>query len=341
MKKSLIALAVAGAFAAPAFAASSNVDIYGKLRMSLDYVDSDANSDGVWRVNDQVSRVGIKGSEDLGGGLKAVWQIEQALTAVNAPMVGADGAFGGAGLRNTFVGLSGGFGTALIGRHDTPYKLGGSADVFVDTAADAQNGTGIIGSGNFDARISGTIAYISPDFSGFHFAAAIVPGEATTAAGTASPNANGVADAYSVVGVYKNGPLNASLAYEDHNDIVDESAWKANVGYAFGDLKVGATYEDQSSAAANRDKTAWLVSAAYGMGPISLMAQYGDRNDDTANAAAGVAGSGDLTRWTLGVGYALSKRTNVYAAYNSDESNTSTGASADATTWTFGVNHDF
>jgi len=60
-------------------------------------------------------------------------------------------------------------------RHDTPYKLAGSADVFVDTAADAQDTAGIIGSGGFDTRAANTIAYISPDFSGFHFAAATVP----------------------------------------------------------------------------------------------------------------------------------------------------------------------
>jgi predicted porin len=325
MKKSLIALAVAGAFAAPAFAATSNVDVYGTVRMSVDYNDPASPAESNWTVNDRVSRIGFKGSEDLGGGMKGVWQIEQQINAANAPLT-ADTAFGGAGLRNTFVGLSGGFGTVLVGRHDTPYKLGGSADLFADTAADAQQASGIIGSGNFDLRINGTIAYVSPDFSGFHAAIAVVPGE-QSAAGT---NANDFADAYSLVAVYVNGPLNASLAFEDHNDLVDESAWKANVGYTFGDLKVGATYEAQKdvSGTSGRDKTAWLVSAAYGMGPITLMAQYGDRNDDL--------NTNDLTRWTVGAGYALSKRTNVYAAYNSDELN-----NADSSTVTMGINHSF
>jgi len=272
-------------------------------------------------VSNNNSFIGFKGSEDLGGGLKAVWQIESGLTFDGA------GAMGGAGLRNTFVGVAGGFGTALVGRHDTPYKLAGSADVFVDTAADAQDTTGIIGSGGFDTRAANTIAYISPDFSGLHFAAATVPGEATTPAGTPSPDANSLFDAYSLAAVYKNGPLNGSLAYEDYNDIADMSAWKANVGYAFGDLKVGATYEDQSRGNGD-DRTAWLVSAAYGMGPISLLAQYGDRDSDVA--------ANDLTRWTLGVGYALSKRTSTYIAYNSDERN-----NVDSSVITMGVNHDF
>ncbi len=325
MKKSLIALAVAGAFAAPAFAATSNVDVYGTVRMSLDFNNNAAPLEDNVTVSDRVSRIGFKGSEDLGGGLKAVWQIEHQLNATAAPLV-ADAAFGGSGLRNTFVGLSGGFGTALIGRHDTPYKLGGSADLFGDTAADSQASTGIIGFGNFDLRVNGTVAYVSPEFSGFHAAIAVVPGEQSAAGSTA----NGMMDAYSMVGVYKNGPLNASLAYENHDNLVDESAWKVNVGYAIGDVKLGATYEKQSDVGgvANRDNKALLLSVAYGMGPITLMAQYGDRNHDVA--------ANDLTRFTLGVGYALSKRTNVYAAYNSDELN-----NVDSSAVTFGLNTSF
>jgi len=326
MKKSLIALAVAGAFAAPAFAASSNVDVYGTLRYSVDNIDADAAASSVWKINDNSSRFGIKGSEDLGGGMKAVWQIEQQINATAAPLT-PDTAFGGAGLRNTFVGLAGGFGTVLVGRHDTPYKLGGSADLFTDTATDSQGAKGIIGFGNFDLRVNGTIAYVSPDFSGFHFAAAIVPGE------TVGP-ADGLADAYSLVGVYANGPLKATLAYEDHDNAIDESAWKANVGYKIGDLALAATYEAQSDVGGTQglDNEAFLLSAAYGMGPITLMAQYGDRDHDLAT------GANDMTRWTLGVGYALSKRTNVYAAYNDDNNDI---ANTDVSIFTVGMNHSF
>ncbi len=327
MKKSLIALAVAGVVAAPAFAATSNVDVYGTIRMSVDSVSSDTAALEHWNVVDRVSRIGFKGSEDLGGGMKAIWQIEHQLNSVNAPLTGTDSAIGISNSRNTFVGLAGGFGTVLVGRHDAPYKLGGSADLFADTAADAQGSTGIIGSGNFDLRVSGTIAYVSPTFSGFHFAAAIVPGE--TAA------ADGLMDAYSLAAVYANGPLNASLSYQDHsNDILaavaDESAWKVNVGYTMGDLKLGATYENQDnvSGTSGRDRDAWMVSAAYAMGPITLKAQYGDRDDDLA--------ASDLTRWTIGADYNLSKRTAVYALYNSDDAN-----SVDTDTWSFGINHSF
>lgn len=321
MKKSLVALAVAGVVSAPAFAATSNVDVYGKVRMSMDYVDTDG-ADSVWQIQDRVSRLGFKGSEDLGGGLKAIWQIEQQIT-IDTPAGATDTAFGGAGLRNTFVGLSGDFGTALLGRHDTPYKLAGSADLFADTIADSQGTTGIIGYSGFDTRANNTLAYITPTMSGFHAAVAVVPGE--------NPGvADGLTDAYSMAAIYNNGPLNASLAYEDYNNIVDNSAWKINVGYAFGDLKVGGTYEDQSRAAANSDAQNWLVSAAYQMGNISLMAQYGDRDSDTD--------ANDKARWVVGAGYAFSKRTDAYIAYMNDDNG---GATADVDGFTLGLNHSF
>ncbi|MDP2832730.1 MAG: porin [Pseudomonadota bacterium] len=379
MKKSLIALAVAGAFAAPAFAASSNVDVYGTLRFSVDHNSRNNGSTDNWTINDQISRIGFKGSEDLGGGLKAVWQIEQQIASATAPTT-AGGAFGDAGLRNTFVGVAGGFGTAIIGRHDTPYKLGGSADLFADTSADSQRAGagGIIGRNGFDNRISGTIAYISPDWSGFHFAAALVPGEGTT-----TGSANGLADAYSLVGVYANGPLKMTLGHESFGKELgnvtataastctapsvfvvgstttcvqeiagvttfsapvagatttttpnsDKSATKFNIGYKIGDVALGYTYErsDANYTSTTKD-VSQLASVAYGMGPITLAAQYGKFNDKQATDA-------DLTRWTVGAIYNLSKRTNVYAAYNSD--NYKVATTVDTKTITMGVNTSF
>lgn len=380
MKKSLIALAVAGVVSAPAFAATSNVDVYGTIRMSVDHVSAGdsatgGNNDG-WQIADRVSRIGFKGSEDLGGGLKAVWQIEQQINATDPVQTGAaagttiDTAFGGANLRNTFVGVNGGFGTVLVGRHDTPYKLVGSADLFADTAADSQaSATGIIGRNGFDTRANGTLAYISPDFSGFHFAAAVIPGEnnigGVGGATTNANNARGLMDSYSLAGIYKNGPLNVGLGYEKHDAKTTTTetvatdkgidAIKANVGYTFGDFKVGYTYErsddQRANTAANPQSTdtAHLLSVAYGMGPITLAAQYG-KFDDKANgtAAGGGQDANDLSRWVVGATYNLSKRTNVYAAYMQDNYSAANESSQNATTavrdtkaFTFGMNHSF
>jgi predicted porin len=364
MKKSLIALAVAGVVSAPAFAASSNVDIYGTIRMSVDMNNNTTLVGDNTTISDQTSRIGFKGAEDLGGGLKAIWQIEQQLAAAGAPtdaitrnavtavtttgsgtgtaVINRDSAFGGQGLRNTFVGIAGDFGTVIVGRHDTPYKLGGSADLFGDTAADAQKvgGFGLIGRNGFDNRAAGTVAYISPEWSGFHFAAAIVPGEQTGV-----NSADGMMDAYSLVGVYKNGPVFVSYGYEKYGKEItgstkDNDASKLNASYTMGDLKFGLTYEKSDALLANtgaateRADTAWLGSVAYTMGPMVMKAQIGSFDQKNTNSPA----AGDLDVWTVGLDYNLSKRTQAYVLYSDRDPQ---GAANNTSVFSVGLNHSF
>jgi len=318
MKKSLIALAVAGAFAAPAFAATSNVDIYGVINMAIE----DTNYSDL-SVISNTSRIGFKGTEDLGGGLKAVWQIESALSGNGDAMGGSNR---GLGTRNTFVGLAGGFGTVLMGRHDTPYKLGtASLDIFADTIADYNLGR--LGVDMIDAtqdwRDSQALAYISPTWSGFHFAVAAVMGNGET-------NASGLdsgktVDATSATAVYMNGPLFASLSYQDV-DVVDSTFWKLGVGYTFGDAKVGFIYEDGNYG--NWDRHSWILNGTYNMGAIALKAQYGDVNTDT----------GDGKNWSLGADYNLSKRTTAYFVYSKSDID---GVGKNPNGWNLGVKHSF
>jgi predicted porin len=321
MKKSLIALALVAA-APVAFAATSNVEVYGAARLSID----SASGGKGYSVNDQSSRVGIKGSEDLGGGLAAIWQWESQMNGLDATTVGTT-------QRNTFVGVKGAFGTALAGVHDTPYKLGGSADLFGDTSADAQKATvGIIGRNGMDTRSNNAIAYISPDYAGFHVGVAVIADEAGS---TGSAHA-----ATSAVLVYANGPLKATYGREEYkNGRVGD---KFNVAYKIGDIGLGATYEKSNSALDADKDTAYLVSASYGMGPITLAAQYGNFNDknDVANTiSTNVQAGVDVKRTTIGAIYALSKRTNTYVAYNADK--TSATTDVDTKTWTLGLNHSF
>lgn len=372
MKKSLIALAVAGTFAAPAFAASSNIDFYGKFRVSVDHVD---NSVG-WQMSDETSRVGFKGAEDLGGGLKAIYQWESGFnmgTSSHVVPTTGDAGFsnvtsGGTSLgsqRNTFLGLAGDFGTVLAGRHDTPYKMVGSADLFGDTAADAENGTGllasydatntVLGTKNIglciiceDIRVNNAIAYVSPSFSGLTIAAATVVGN-----GSDANNTNSLSDAQSIAAMYKNGPLNLGLAYENLGKYGENltgssnkpDAWKLNAGYTIDSWKLGATYEhlDKIAGVSGQKANNWLASVAYGMGPVTLAAQYGYRN---FNGQANAAGLTDLTDATIGVVYSLSKRTSTYLGYAHYKSKNATVggvAVADAkfNVVTVGLNHDF
>jgi predicted porin len=317
MKKSLIALAVAGAFATPAFAATSNVDIYGVMNLSISSVDSDvAGEDRSTSLSSNASRIGFKGSEDLGGGLSAIWQIESGINAEEGAGTWAS--------RNTFVGLSGGWGTALVGKHDTPVKLlGRKVDNFGDTLADSRNLLGsnaTTATSSYDLRPNNVIAYVSPNFSGFTVIGAYVTDHGV-AGGGATNCAAGLdcneQDAFSVSGDYTNGPLMVGLGYERHNTVVpvstevDRSIWRLVGGYTFGNFKLGAQYERASAdaALASDDRNAWGVFGNYAMGNTTLKANYLSVGDYD-----GVNDSG-AKQYTLGADYSLSKRTTVYALY--------------------------
>ncbi len=171
MQKKLIVLAVAAAVATP-MAASAAPTIYGKMHYSVDYVDTDDDGDDNDPVTgtSRASRLGFKGSEALGGSLKAIWQVEAQINAADNSDFGGD-----FDLRNTFVGLSGNWGTVLLGRHDTPYKIAtGKLDTMSDRISDYNNiiGTTSASGTIFDERAPQTVAYISPNFNGFHVAAA-------------------------------------------------------------------------------------------------------------------------------------------------------------------------
>ena len=358
MKKSLIALAVAGAFAAPAFAATSNVDVYGVLNIAVQDTDGTNVSPAVL---DNTSRIGFKGSEDLGGGMKAIWQIESALGGNGATM-GTPTATNGLASRNTFVGLSGGFGTVLAGRHDTPYKLGtASLDPFADTIADANlgrlNGVELTMNAH-DARVGNALAYISPTWSGFHFAAAVVYADDTlsTTACTSGDCKESTTDGVSLTGVYANGPLFASLSYQNVMDVggasADSDAIKLGLGYTLGDAKVGFVYEKVGlDAAGAQDRTSWQINGTYNMGAIALKAAYGTVSDDQ------FANGNDQSMWALGVDYNLSKRTTAYFVYGNGDSDRSNAAATftpaagnltaassiagDVSGWNIGIKHSF
>ncbi|MGB9130011.1 MAG: porin [Thiobacillus sp.] len=340
MMKKILAVAIASAFAAPAFAATANVDVYGQINLSVDNVDNGAERRNTMSTNNN-SFFGFKGSEDLGGGMKAVWQIEANLSIdgssqnVTSTTVAQDrGVIFGS--RNSYVGLSGGFGTVLGGVHDTPYKTAtGPLDLFVGTLGDynavfgAAGGTGA--SNLFDLRTANTIAYVSPTFGGFDVKAAYVMGEGFQTSGAKS-------DAYSLSATYKNGPLFATGAYEAHKNTntcpactigttglangsastLDQDAWKLGVGFTMGAFKVGAVYEDISGDATGTsaiDHSTWMLNGAYAMGAITLKASYSTADDLGSNTNTG------SKMWAVGADYALSKRTTAqltYARMNND-----------------------
>jgi predicted porin len=230
---------------------------------------------GVNRAN----RIGVKGSEDLGGGLKAVYQVEFGvnLSDTNTDVVNNADAIT---MRNSFVGLAGGWGTFLVGRHDTPLKIStGKLDLFSDTMAD-YNGT----IGFQDLRADNAIAYISPSFSGFQVAAAVVAPGGATAGYDLSTESDSINEAWSIAAIYSNGPFYASAAYESlganlfmdqgtndagkcspyalNCDFVDDdyNKWRLGLGLLdWNGFTLTAIYEDQSNLPGGQTRSAFAT----------------------------------------------------------------------------------
>lgn len=351
--KKILAVAIASAFAAPAFAATANVDIYGSINLSVDRV---SDGDDTWNrmVTNNNSYIGFKGAEDLGGGMKAVWQLESNVNFDGNQSNKAD-AGNTFGTRNTFLGLETGFGTILAGVHDTPYKMSTSKlDLFVGTLGDYN---GIIGSAGalgtnpsstFDLRTGNTIAYVSPNFAGFDVKAAYVLG------GEQNDLGFDTSSAWSLSANYANGPLFLAAAYEKHYDLgvlaacnpgavclglgsgYDRDAWKLGAGFKFGDFKVGAVYESQDDNADAIGHDSWMVNGAYSLGAMTFKAEYLSADDLDFISSSGAH------MWALGLDYALSKRTLVQLTYadmsNDRNGGWSLGQGAQVTP--YGLGHD-
>lgn len=351
MNKKLIAAAIAAAVVAPAVSAADTT-LYGKAHVFV--ANNDTNAKDNWTAESTNSRLGVKGSEDLGNGLKAIFKYE---TTVNITDGGAaGGTFGSA--RNAYLGLSGGFGTFLVGRHDTPAKVG-----FYAAGTDPLDGSivDMNDNGFYERRLDNAIAYISPSFSGFTVAAAIVPGEqsgkavaASTTTSTvvttggsvkvvnttpASKNgADGLTDAYSLTAIYGGGGLKASVGYEvatsDFTGATDdEKTWQLGASYTFGDFTVGGNYQNTSDlgGANGVDMSIWALSGKANFGNNYVIAEYGNNDTDTLD---------DVSTLGLAVGHKFSKRTQVYAAYRSVDTGKN-NSSNDGDTFALGMIHTF
>lgn len=314
--KKILAIAIATAFAAPAFAATANVDVYGEFHMSLDSLDNGSNRGT--NVSNNASRLGFKGSEDLGGGLNAIWQIES--------QINGDGANTGSTFdsqRDTFVGLKGGFGTVRLGFFDTPTKsLSRQLDLFNNKIGDSRNflrtntanGSQAGANNAWEERFQNGIRYDTPSFGGFTMSA-----HYSTQSNARSAN-NNDSDAYSVGANYKNGPLFAGLAYQRNNLVVavppvnftgDETNMRLGVGFDVAGFKLVGLYsksEDQRGIN-GADRDVWGVGAGYKMGNGQIKAQYYNADDEDTLANSGAK------LFAVGYDYNLSKRTMAYVAY--------------------------
>jgi predicted porin len=338
MNKKLVVLALAAAVAAPAAMANETV-LYGKAHVSIQKNDNvSGSSEDNYTVDSNASRLGVKGSEDLGDGLKAIFGYEMGynITDTNegdSPITA----------RNAYVGLSGGFGTFLVGRHDTPAKVAFHAagtDFLGDSIVDMNN---VAGTGTFtERRLDNAIAYISPSFSGFTVAGAVVPGEGTN--GYSSDLAN----AASVGAMYSGNGLKASVGYEvadlsfldnlgvTPTPVNKEKMWQAGLSYTFGDFTLGGNYQNTKDVnGQDGDRTAWGLAGKANFGNNYVVVNYANNDSDASVESQMASADG----YGLAVGHNFSKRTQVYVAYHKTDYDDD--AMEDPSSYALGMIHSF
>ena len=361
MNKKLLALAVAAAVSAPAvvLADDSTVTLYGTLNIDFENVKAEGaspanatigatgiNLPSRNRVSQNSSNIGFRGIEPLGGGLNAIFQIEQGVNLDTGASSAATGTFA---TRNSNVGLSGGFGTVFFGNWDTPYKsstlpidawyatgIAYYADVLsgnaTPTAPNVANRNG------FDRRQNNSVQYWTPNFGGFQGRIAYSANEEKSAQNAA---VNSDPKLWSLSGVYSNGPLLLTLAYEKHDQYAnlatvqtDDKGLKAGAQYTFPTATtVGVIYERlkfngniaatglnkgglttaQLTAANEAKIDAYYLSVRQAFGPHTIRADYGA--DRGLKVDGTEVSNSKATTFGIGYSYSLSKRTDFYALY--------------------------
>jgi predicted porin len=341
MSKKIMTLALAAAASGTTGAAfaQSNVTIYGNV--DVGWVNTSGNSGATTAANRNAvqsagsqSYIGFKGTEDLGNGLKSLFDLQYRISPDDNSGLNKAG--------HQYLGLTGGFGTAVAGYLDgIRYGIYGKYNPF-----------GNYSIGNFASmttqydRAAKAVAYISPAMNGFTL---------VLAAATNTQGAEGTLNAVHVPAIstqgnhgddrlfsanlqYASGPLSADVDYEttravgyDNNRLYVVTS---GVSYDFGPVKIGGVYDiikgDPNSliggnidldstkaglqnlgglaAGQSYDRRNWFIGASVPLGRTTLLGSYGKVKDNTlSNAGA--------DKWAIGVRYALSKRTELYADY--------------------------
>lgn len=355
MQKKFLALAVAAAISAPAFADNANITIYGKVNMDIEHVSSDnvgltaaaplgskiAGSQN--RVVSNASRLGFKGKEDLGDGLNAIYQYE---VQVDADGTGGNGL--GNGTRNSEVGLEGSFGTVFMGVWDTPFKAAHNPVELFDntTFASTTDLLGHINGGalNMNTRLKDSVQYWTPNMGGFKVQLAYGMDDASKTT-TAVPAVTGTNQSVTLLSAaFENEMVYAALAFQSHKDTNGagtavagnkSSGTRLVAAYKFDkETQIGVTYEKLS-----------VDVAALGLAPAVTMSRnafelsgktaFGANNIGFAYVKAGALSNGanvggvltpvpGATQVTLRYGYNFSKRTELYAMYSKVKNDTDT-----------------
>jgi len=321
MKKSILAIAVASLAASSAAIAEPTV--YGNIHITLQQLD-EGNKEGP-NLSSNTSAIGVKGSEDLGNGLKAIYKAEFQMNTT-------DDQGGGNALtqRDVFAGLKGGWGTLKTGIFSSNYKqMGGKVDALYRTPAE---GRGFIatqanylhsGRGDNRGRMTNALSYTTPKMGGFSLVANTTFNDNTD----------------ETMGVGLRWSNKAFLVYGDFIETVPgadsistnatESAMKLGGKFSAKAFFVGAQYEMAEDLTGNdymHINGGWLINANN-----IITATYGTASHiDNSNL--------DTTGMALAYDHKLSKMTDVYVAYMDKSSDT---VAREDSAWALGIRKKF
>lgn len=317
--------------------AQSSVTLYGLVDAAVAIEDTGEPGRDSRKVlnsgNQSSSRLGFRGSEELGNGLKAVFNLESGFALDTGA---ADSAFFG---RRAVVGLDGGFGSLMLGREYTPIAaVAGASDVF---------GQGFFGTnlsafntGRLTRRLSNSVTYKTPALGGVR------------ASFVASPS-EGAAGASRVLGSaieFSAGRLYVGGGYHDVERLnsVKDKEYALGLGYGFGSIEVKGNYLVADPSGANNKFEQFNIGASIGLGKGRLFA-----NVQSNRLEGGARGTALAATYA----YDLSRRTNIYASYarlsnnaagrfglNSSSTNVTPAASApgaDPSVMALGLRHRF
>ncbi len=331
MKRSLLIAALSTVAAGSALAQSS-VTVYGRLNESVEHQKIGDTSKNV--LQDSASRIGFKGTEDLGGGLKANFVLEHGFNVDTGTAAGG-GQFWN---RESTVGLShASFGAIRLGNMPASEAYFATADYV--SMHNHDTGTSSDALWSFLSLQTGslinTVAYTSPTFGGLRFDAQYRLGE-----GQAQPVPFNHQRSFAVN--FDQGPLHLGLGLEA---LADERKSVTLRGlYELGAFTFGGYFERDSgtntTTALDTKRNNVRLSGMYTMGASEFHANVG-----VAGKVAGVADT-DAKQFTLGYNYNLSKRTKVYAFYTKVDNKAAaayaTGAAGvDFSSAALGVRHNF
>lgn len=302
--KKLLAVAVSAALLTP-LAASADAIMYGRVNVGVVNTDSD-NADSSWDTEQNASRWGVRGTEDLGNGLTGLFQFEFGVDASDS------GELSG---RLAYAGIAGDFGTFAVGRQTTPYySTVDKTDLFATSMPGANDH--YLG----PVRIGNAVAYVTPNFSGVTGVVALVVSD-----DVADQDA---VDLTNISVNYDNGPLSVGFSYLGFNGtyshstaasalspltITEDSTLLGVAGkYNFGSFALTGQYERLSSEAGgtldNIDVSAWGLGGEAYFGNNTIKLVYGVIDSDDADY--------NESNWGIGFDHALSKRTHLWLDYN-------------------------